>query len=88
MIVNNYDVEFEIGLLREGAGHSIFDCAFAIANRHPAITRIFEGSEWPGTGGHVRVLRRLPGVENGGRHRWKELVLHSTMVPGSLLDDG
>ena len=60
--------------------------AFAVANTHPGVARLFADTAWDGPLGHVRVLRRLPGVEGAGTHRYGKQSMRGTEIPGSLLD--
>lgn len=61
--------------------------AFAVANAHPGLARIFADTAWDGPLGHVRVLRRLPGGVYAGKHRYGPLALNGTELPGALIDD-
>lgn len=62
--------------------------AFAVANEHPWLRRVFKGTDWAGTHGHMRVLRRLPGVGPGRQHRYGDHVQRrGTLVPADYLDE-
>jgi hypothetical protein len=61
--------------------------AFAVANRHPGLMKLWEGTPWAGGLTASRVLRRLPGAQSSGHIRWGEIVQRATMLPSSLLDE-
>jgi hypothetical protein len=62
--------------------------AFVVANDHPFLRELFQGSEWAQPRGHMRVLRRLPGATGGAQHRFGGPVQRrGTTLPASLLDD-
>lgn len=59
--------------------------AFLIANVHPRLTQIFEGTDWAGH--HGRVLRRLPGIVAGGQYRYGDhMQRRGSLVPARYLD--
>ncbi len=59
--------------------------AFLIANSHPRLAQIFDGTDWVGR--HGRVLRRLPGIVAGNQHRYGDhMQRRGSLVPASYLD--
>jgi hypothetical protein len=61
--------------------------AFVVANKHPGIARIYQDTEWAEGLAHMRVLRRLPGVEACGPQRWQGLNIRGTIMPAAMLDE-
>lgn len=62
--------------------------AFVVANDHPRLRMIFEGSPWATPRAHVYVLRRLPGVGAGRQLRYGDHIQRrGTLIPAALLDD-
>lgn len=58
---------------------------FVVANHHPALTRIMEGSRWPS--GWGRTLRRLNGAAAAKHRRYGgDHMARGTFLPSSLLD--
>lgn len=60
---------------------------FVVANQHPFLARVFQGTEWSMALGHVRVLRRLPGTEAVGPVRIANVHQRGTTLSAGLLDE-
>ena len=65
--------------------------ALFVANTHPALTRIFDATPWPGVAGApgswVGVLRRLPGASPTGAKKINGHVTRGTYIPLADLID-
>ena len=61
--------------------------AFVVCNDHPALRRIFEGSAWAGSQGHMRVLRRLHGADTARQSRFEGRQRRGTVLPSDYLDE-
>lgn len=59
---------------------------FLVANCHPFLDEVFQATEWS-RGGHMRVLRRLPGSVAAGTTRFAAHQRRATFLPGEYLDD-
>jgi hypothetical protein len=62
---------------------------FVVANTSAWLGQCFEGTEWSGPRGHMRVLRRLPGAAAGQTaYRINGQQVRGTLLSADVLDDG
>lgn len=72
----------------KGMGIAIADDstgAFAVANRHPFLFKLFESSPWA-DGRWRAALRRLPGALPSQRFAFEGKQMRAVVLPGELLD--